>query len=85
MTCRPSGNANETNDRMTDYRAYIVSPDGHFQTFEAIDAADDDTALRAAEKLRQPYRRGFWQLDRKIAVLPKDSLEATEPMTSRFV
>ena len=32
-----------------DYRAYIVGPDGHFQTFEAIDAVDDESALKGAD------------------------------------
>ena len=55
---------------MSDYRAYIVGPDGHFQTFEVIDAADDDGALKAAEKLTGGHIVELWQLDRKIAVLP---------------
>lgn len=59
---------------MPDYRAYIVGPDGHFQTFEAIDAADDERALKAAEKLTAGHIVELWQLDRKIAVLTaKDS------------
>jgi hypothetical protein len=55
---------------MPDYRAYIVGPDGHFKTFEVIEASDDEQALKVAQKLADGHDVEVWQLDRKIAVLP---------------
>jgi hypothetical protein len=56
---------------MTDYRAYIVGPDGHFKNFEAIIANDDKQAIKIAEKLTDRNVVEVWHLDRKVAVLPK--------------
>lgn len=55
---------------MADYRAYIIGSDGHFKSYEVIEAKDDDNAVKIAEKLVDGHDVEVWQLDRKIAVLP---------------
>jgi HJR/Mrr/RecB family endonuclease len=55
---------------MTDYRAYIVGKDGHFEAAEIIVAPDDETAVEAAKKLVNGSGVELWDLDRKVAVLP---------------
>jgi hypothetical protein len=55
---------------MTDYRAYIIGRDGHFQSSEVIIADDDEKAVKIAEKLVDGHDVEVWQLDRKIAFLP---------------
>lgn len=59
---------------MSDYRAYIVGTDGHFQSSEVIIADDDTQAVKIAEKLVDGHDVEVWQLDRKIAVLPAKDL-----------
>ena len=56
---------------MPDYRAYIVGTDGHFKSSEVIIADDDEGALKIADKLVDRNNVEVWQLDRKIAVLPR--------------
>lgn len=55
---------------MTDYRAYIVGPDGHFQSFEVVIAPDDEQAIKAARQFVDGCGVEVWELDRKVAVLP---------------
>lgn len=54
---------------MADYRAYIIGSDGHFKSYEVIEAKDDDNAVMIAKKLVDGHDVEVWQLDRKIAVL----------------
>jgi hypothetical protein len=54
---------------MTDYRAYILGPDGHFKTFEIITAPDDEKAIEAASQFVEDCAVEVWDLDRKVAVL----------------
>lgn len=61
---------------MSDYRAYIIGPDGHFHSFEVIIAPDDTSAVKAAEKFVDGCDVEVWYLARKVAVLTKDSSEA---------
>lgn len=57
---------------MSDYRAYIVGPDGHFKSFVVVTAHDDATAIQAAQKFVDGCDVEVWHLDRKLAVLMKD-------------
>jgi hypothetical protein len=54
---------------MSDYRAYIVGADGHFQSFEIIEAPDDASAVEKAETFVDGMDIEVWHLDRKVAVL----------------
>jgi hypothetical protein len=54
---------------MTDYRAYIVGPDGHFVNLKIITADSDEQAVQAASKFVDGHDVEVWQLDRKIAIL----------------
>lgn len=36
---------------MPEYRAYVLSDDGHIQSFEPIVCDDDDTVIVAAKRL----------------------------------
>ena len=56
---------------MPDYRAYIVGSDGHFRSFEIDVAADDEAALKIADKLADEHDIELWELGRKVAVLPR--------------
>lgn len=39
---------------MTEYRAYLVGADGHFQGFKVITAADDEAAVEVASQYVDP-------------------------------
>jgi hypothetical protein len=52
---------------MPQYRAYIVSPDGEFQTSIPLDCADDAVARKKAKQLVYGHHVELWQLTRKIA------------------
>lgn len=54
---------------MADYRAYIVGKDGHFESFEVVQADSDEQALKVAEKLVDGHDVELWHLARKVAVL----------------
>jgi hypothetical protein len=58
---------------MADYRAYTVGKDGHFESFEAIQASSDEEALKIAEKLADGRDVELWHLARKVAVLKHKS------------
>jgi hypothetical protein len=60
---------------MTDYRAYIVGPDGHFKASKTISAPDDAAAIKAANKFVSADGVEVWLLDRKVAVLPAKTQE----------
>lgn len=60
-------------DTMTDYRAYIIGPDGHFKASETISAPDDAAAIEAANKFVGDDGVEVWLLDRKVAVLPAET------------
>jgi hypothetical protein len=55
---------------MTDYRAYIIGPDGHFKASETISAPDDAAAIEGAKKFVGEDEVEVWLLDRKLVVLP---------------
>jgi hypothetical protein len=55
-----------------DYRAYLVNPEGHFESSEIIVADSDDKAVNIAKKLAEKQVVEVWHLDRKIAVLQPD-------------
>jgi hypothetical protein len=54
---------------MSDYRAYFVGKDGHFEGFEVIQADTDEKAVKVAEKLVDNLDVELWHLARKVAVL----------------
>jgi hypothetical protein len=54
---------------MTDYRAYILGPDGHVQNRVDIICDDEAEALRLAKQLVDGHDVELWQLDRKIEML----------------
>ena len=58
---------------MYHYRAYIVGEDGHFKTFEVVEADCDESAVKAAEKFVDGHDVEVWNLARKVAVLTSDA------------
>jgi hypothetical protein len=56
---------------MPEYRVYIVGSDGHFQSAQALECADDDEAARQAERLVDGHDVELWQRDRKIATFER--------------
>jgi len=52
---------------MSDYRAYIIGPDGHFVRAEFLhDHIDDATAIKAAEQLVDGHDVELWDRDRMV-------------------
>jgi hypothetical protein len=51
---------------LSDYRAYIIGPDGHLYETVALDAPDGAAAIEAAKQLVEDHEVELWQLDRKI-------------------
>jgi hypothetical protein len=60
----------ESETTMTDYRAYILGPDGHFKTVEVINAPDDEKAIETARQFVDGCSVEVWELDRKVVLLP---------------
>ena len=52
---------------MPEYRAYIVGPDGHFQSSVALECDDDDKAMEQAQQLVDGHDVELWQRARKLA------------------
>jgi hypothetical protein len=52
---------------MPEYRVYVIGSDGHFQSSQALECADDDEATRQAEQLVDGHDIELWQRARKIA------------------
>jgi hypothetical protein len=52
---------------MPDYRAYIVSSDGHFFNSVPLECVDDNEAMKQAEQLVDGHDVELRQRDRKIA------------------
>ena len=52
-----------------EYRAYILSSDGHIQSFEPIVCADDEAAITAAERLVDGHDVELWQGARIVKIL----------------
>ena len=51
-----------------DYRAYIMSADGHIMSRIDLPCADDDEAKERAKQLINGHDVELWQLGRQIAV-----------------
>ena len=48
------------------YRAYVVGPDGVFQTAHSLDCKDDDAAVEAAKQYVKGCDVEVWQQRRRI-------------------
>ena len=58
---------------MPDYRAYIVSREGHFLGAEILsECADDEAAEKAAQKLVDGHDVELWDRDRLVIRLSKE-------------
>lgn len=49
-----------------DYRAYFVGPDGHFINRKDIDAASDEAAVAAVQKLAKGQAIEVWRGERLV-------------------
>jgi hypothetical protein len=52
---------------VTEYRAYIIGPDGHILRRIDLFCVDDDAAKKQAKQLVDGHDVELWQLDRQIA------------------
>ena len=52
---------------VTEYRAYIIGPDGHILWRIDLFCVDDDAAKKQAKQLVDGHDVELWQLDRQIA------------------
>jgi hypothetical protein len=68
---------------MTDYRAWVVGPDGHFHPLEIITDLNDETAVEAAKRFANGSGVKVWDLDRKVAVLSPEGCHRPELTISR--
>jgi hypothetical protein len=55
---------------MTEYRAYFVGNDGHFNGFEPLVCLDDATANKLAKSLTNSHGIELWSGVRLIRKLP---------------
>jgi hypothetical protein len=62
------------------YRCFAIDFNDHIRAAEVVDCADDRAAALAGEELlrRHPAARQIeiWQLDRRIGVLTRNTLDA---------
>ena len=58
---------------MPDYRAYFVDEDDSFYDVVKMDCADDAEAIEKARPLAVKYAVELWQLDRKVAIFPRQN------------
>jgi hypothetical protein len=69
---RPAGD-----DKVPEYRAYIVGQDGHFRGFEGFACRDDADAVAKAERLIDGHDIELWSGERFIVRLsPKPSSQS---------
>jgi len=54
-----------------DYRAYIMSEDGHISGVREFDCADDEDAKAKAAQMLDGHDLEVWQRERRIAVLKR--------------
>ena len=52
---------------MSQYRAYVIGKDGHFEKAVELDCADDQAAQEYAKQLVDGHDVELWQQDRRIA------------------
>ena len=56
-------------NRMDEYRAYVVGDDGHFVYFEGFECPDGDEAIAKAKRLLNGQKLELWSLDRFVVRL----------------
>ena len=56
---------------MSEYRAYTVSDDGHFNGYEPLVCANDDEAITKVKILAQRHRMELWNGPRMVCLIPK--------------
>ena len=56
---------------MAEYRAYILTPDGHITKAVDLCCEDDETAKLQAKQLVDGHDVELWQLGRKIETLKR--------------
>jgi hypothetical protein len=56
---------------MTEYRAYVVGTDGHFQSCRAFKCADDSEAVTWAKQLVDGHDVELWSGERFIVRLDR--------------
>ncbi|MBR0970907.1 MULTISPECIES: hypothetical protein [Bradyrhizobium] len=52
---------------MSNYKAYLISPDGHHIKAVDLDCVDDDAAKRRAEQLTDFSQVELWEHARRVA------------------
>jgi hypothetical protein len=68
---------------MPEYRAYIIGPDGHFQSSIPLECADDAQAIAAAKQQLGDHDVELWQGDRIVAKFehkPKGQAQPNTPL-----
>lgn len=56
-----------------DYRAYVLSDDGHITAVHELDCADDEEAKQKAAQLLDGHDLEVWYRGRKIALLKHEA------------
>lgn len=52
---------------MSEYRAYIIGSDSHFQKAVPLDCTDDEAAKEQAKQLVKYHDVELWQRDQEVA------------------
>jgi hypothetical protein len=78
----PVGSRFKQGSLMPEYRAYILNPDGHIESFEPIVCNDDDAAIAHAKRLVDGLSSCGRQPHGEAAVASKSAtLERTSDVT----
>ncbi|MCP3472416.1 hypothetical protein NLM33_19065 [Bradyrhizobium sp. CCGUVB1N3] len=59
---------------MGDYRAFVLSEDGHIRDARAFEAVSDDAAVKVARRLINRHGIELLQLDRRVAIIYPDAV-----------
>ena len=59
---------------MSQYRAYLIGPDGAFKSVIELDCANDNSAVESAKQLVNRCNVELWQHDRLIRRFKSDGL-----------
>ena len=54
-------------EKMEDYRAYVIGPDGHVRDRVDFSCRDDEAAKEQVKQLVAEHDIELWRLDRKIS------------------
>jgi hypothetical protein len=64
---------------MSNYKAYLISPDGHHIKAVDLDCADEDAAKKCAEQLTDFSKVELWEHARRVATFGSKTSKNADP------